>query len=156
VARVWQKDYLLAVRKGEPIKVVLKRDLLDVPFARGDFHRSTVGLGLHLAGPEAELRFAGEAGLHEFQVPSSKDGSNPDVLVEAEAGKLEEYVPPERIERRGGIGAQPARRVYLAEKQRIADPKHEASQPWEGDLLKPLTELTGLNLRAELMRLVLE
>jgi hypothetical protein len=157
VARVWDKDdFLLEVRKGEPLKVILKRDRLDIPFARDDFRKRTVGLGLHLAGPEAVLRFTGEAGLHQFQVPSSKDGSSPDVLVEAEAGNLEDYVPPERIERRGGIGDQPARRVYVAEKQRITDPGHEATLPWEGDILGPLTELTGLNLRAELMRLVLE
>ena len=36
------------------------------------------------------------------------------------------------------------------------DPKHETASAWEGDLLGPLTELTALNLRAELMRLVLE
>jgi ATP-dependent Clp protease ATP-binding subunit ClpC len=156
VTRLWEKDYLLEARRGEPLKVVLKRDLLDVPFARGDFRKATVGVGLHLVGPEAVLRFAGEAGLHQFQVPSNKDGSSPDVLIEAEAGTLEEYVPPERIERRGGIGDQPARRVYVAEKQRITDPEHKTTLPWEGDLLGPLTEFTGLNLRAELMRLVLE
>ena len=109
-----------------------------------------------LAGPEAVLRFAGEAGLHQFQVPSSKDGSNPDVLVEAESGPLEDYLPPEKVERRGGIGAQSPRRVYVLEKQRIVDPKHETALPWEGDLLGPLTKLTALNLRAELMRIVLE
>src|SRR5262245_29702279 len=156
VKRVWEKDYLLEARKGEHLMVILKRDPLDVPFARGDFRKATIGVGLHLAGPESVLRFAGEAGLHQFQVPSGKDGSSPDVLVEAEAGKLEEYVPPERIERRGGIGDQPARRVYVAEKQRITDPEHETTLPWERDLLGPLTEFTGLNLRAELMRLVLE
>jgi hypothetical protein len=156
VKRVWEKDYLLEVRKGEPLKVVLKRDALEMPFARGDFRKVTVGLGLHLAGPEAVLRFAGEAGLHQFQVPSNKDGSNPDVLVEAEAGTLEDYVPPERIERRGEIGGLPPRRVYVAEKQKIVDPGHELNLPWEGDLLRPLTELTGRNLAAELMRLVLE
>ena len=78
------------------------------------------------------------------------------MLVEAESGKLEDYLPPEKVERRGGIGAQPPRRVYSIEKQRIVDPKHETATAWEGDLLGPLTELTALNLRAELMRLVLE
>jgi hypothetical protein len=34
--------------------------------------------------------------------------------------------------------------------------RHAKAAEWEGDLLKPLTELTALNLRAELMRLVLE
>jgi ATP-dependent Clp protease ATP-binding subunit ClpC len=154
--RVWEKDYLLEVRKGEPLKVVLKREPLDVPFSRGDLRKATVGVSLHLAGPEAILRFAGEAGLHQFQVPSNKDGSSPDVLVEVEAGKLEDYVPPERVERRGGIGTMPPTRVYSSERQRIVDENHETTAPWEGDLLGPLTEFTGLNLRAELMRLVLE
>jgi hypothetical protein len=36
------------------------------------------------------------------------------------------------------------------------DPKHDTASVWEGDLLGPLTELTALNLRAELMQLVLE
>ena len=50
----------------------------------------------------------------------------------------------------------PPTRVYSSERQRIADANHETTAPWEGDLLGPLTELTALNLRAELMRLVLE
>jgi ATP-dependent Clp protease ATP-binding subunit ClpA len=154
--RVWQKDYLLEIRKGEPLKVILKREPLDVPFARDDLYPATVGLGLHLVGPEVVLRFATEAGLHEFAVPSNKDGSSPDVLVETEAGKLEEYVPPERVERRGGIESQPPRRTYWAEKRTAVDRRHGVTVPWEGDLTKPLTELTGLNLKSELMRLVLE
>lgn len=156
VVREWQKDYLVELRKREPLKIILRREPLDVPFGRDALKESAVGVGLNLAGPEAVLRFVAEAGLHQFQVPSNKDGSNPDVLVEAESGKLEDYLPPERIERRGGIGAQPPRRVYALEKQRIVDPRHETASPWEGDLLGPLTELTALNLRAELMRLVLE
>jgi ATP-dependent Clp protease ATP-binding subunit ClpC len=155
-AREWQKDYLVELRSLRPLKIVLKREPVEVPFGRDALRSATVGIGLHLTGPEAVLRFAGEAGLHQFQVPSNKDGSNPDVLVEAESGKLEEYLPPERIERRGGIGAQPPRRIYVWEKQRIVDPKHETATAWEGDLLRPLNELTALNLRAELMRLVLE
>jgi ATP-dependent Clp protease ATP-binding subunit ClpC len=156
VKRVWEKDYLVELRKGEPLKIILKRDQLKVPFGRDDFRPMTVGLGLQLTGTEATLRFAGEAGLHVFQVPSNKDGARPDVLVETESGKLEDYEPPERVERRGGIGAQPPRRVYSSEKERIIDPKHDTSSPWDGDLLGPLTELTILNQRAELMRLVLE
>jgi ATP-dependent Clp protease ATP-binding subunit ClpA len=154
--REWQKDYLLELRKREPLRIILKREPLDVPIARGAFQRATVGVALHLVGSEGVLRFAGEAGLHQFQVPSNMDGSSPDVLVETEAGDLENYLPPEKIERRGGIGAQPPRRIYSSEKQRIVDPKHETTMEWEGDLLKPLTELTSLNLGAELMRLVLE
>jgi hypothetical protein len=156
VVREWQKDYLIELRKREPLKIVLKRDLLEVPFGRDALLASTVGIGLHLAGPEAVLRFAGESGLHQFQVLSTTNGASPDVLVEAESGKLQDYLPPEKIERRGGIGAQPPRRVYSVEKQRIVDPKHETASAWAGDLLGPLTELTALNLRAELMRLVLE
>jgi hypothetical protein len=69
---------------------------------------------------------------------------------------LDEYIPPEGIERRGGIEPQPPRRVYIAEKRHWIDLRHGTSGPWEKDLVKPLTELTGLNLKAELMRLVLE
>jgi ATP-dependent Clp protease ATP-binding subunit ClpC len=156
VRRVWEKDYLVALQRGQPLKIVLKREPLDVPFGRDALDPAAVGIGLHLVGAEAVLRFAGEAGLHQFQVPSNVDGSSPDVLVEAESGKLKDYLPPERIERRGGIGAQPPRRVYVKEKERIVDPKHETATDWSGDLLGPLNELTALNLRAELMRVVLE
>src|SRR5262245_33386915 len=110
VKRVWDRDYLLELRKGQPLRIVLKRDLLDVPLRRGDFRPMTIGVGLQLTGPEAALRFAGEAGLHQFRVPSNKDGANPDVLVETQSGKLDDYEPPERVERRGGIGSQPTRR----------------------------------------------
>jgi ATP-dependent Clp protease ATP-binding subunit ClpC len=156
LVRGWQKDFLVELRKGEPLRIVLQRKPLDVPFGRDALRPSAVGVALHLAGPEAVLRFAGEAGLHQFQVLSNTDGASPDLLVEAEGGPLENYLPPEKVERRGGIGAQPPRRVYSVEKQRITDAKHETATAWEGDLLGPLTELTALNLRAELMRLVLE
>jgi hypothetical protein len=38
----------------------------------------------------------------------------------------------------------------------MIDLRHGEIVPWEGDLLRPLTELTALNLKEELMRLVLE
>jgi hypothetical protein len=155
-ARVWEKDYLIELRKGEPLQLILKREPLGMSFDRDDLSAAAVGIGLHVIGPEAVLRFAAEAGLHEFHVPQDREGPRPDVLVEAEAGALPDYVPPERIERRGGIGSQPTRRVYVSEKRLAIDARHGTSVPWEGDLVRPLTELTGLNLKAELMRLVLE
>jgi ATP-dependent Clp protease ATP-binding subunit ClpC len=154
--REWQKDYLIETRRGEPLKIILKRDALDMPLTRREFRPTTVGVALHFAAAEGVLRFQAEAGLHQFQVPSNKDGSNPDVLVETEAGKIEDYLPPERVERRGGIGSQPPRRVYSTERRRITDLKHNTSAAWEGDLVEPVTGFTDLNLREALMKLVLE
>jgi hypothetical protein len=156
IAREWQKDYLVEFPSLKPMRIVLKRDLLDVPFRRDDLQSTTIGVGLHLTGLEAIIRFQAEAGLHDFQVPSNKDGSDPDVLVETEAGSLDEYLPPEKIERRGGMGAHSPRRVYHAEKRQIVDVKHGASMPWEKGLLEPLNAFTALNMRAELMKIVLE
>jgi ATP-dependent Clp protease ATP-binding subunit ClpA len=154
--RQWQKDYLVELRHGEPLKIILKRDLIDVPMRRPAFRPVTIGVGLNMTGVEALLRFQSEAGTHRFEVSRNEDGDAPDVLVETEAGKVEDYIPPERIERRGGIGNQPPRRVYAADKHRIIDPKHDRSVEWEGDLIEPLTMYTGLNMRDDLMRLVLE
>jgi hypothetical protein len=154
--REWQKDYLVEQRRGEPFKIILKRDLIDVPMRRQAFRPVTIGVGLNITGVEALLRFQAEAGLHRFRVESSNEGGNPDVLVETEAGKIDDYLPPERIERRGSIGSQPPRRMYFADQQRISDAEHNQSIDWEGDLVQPLTTLTGLNMRDELMRLVLE
>lgn len=156
VVREWQKDYLVEFPSLRPMRIVLKRDLLDVPFHRDDLQPATIGIGLQLTGIEAIIRFQAEAGLHDFQVPSNKDGSDPDVFVETEAGKLDEYLPPEKIERRGGIGTHSPRRVYHFEKRQIVDVKHGSSMPWEKGLLEPLNAFTALNMRAELMKLVLE
>jgi len=153
--RIWQRDYLLELPRGEPLRIVLKRDLLELPFSRRDLHAVTIGIGLHFAGVEAVLRFSGEAGLHQFQVPSSPDGGVPDVLVEAEAGPLEGYLPPEKIERRGGIGGPP-RRIYIADRKRIIDTDLEASSPWDEDLLEPIKTFTAINIRNALMTMVLD
>jgi ATP-dependent Clp protease ATP-binding subunit ClpA len=152
----WQKDYLVAMNASRKLSIILKRDFIDVPFERDQLSPRTIGIGLYFKGVEAVLRFQAEGGLHEYHVPSKQEGSSPDVLVESEAAKLEDYVPPDNIERRGGIGSQPPRRVYLAEKQRILDAKHQTSAPWEDDLIGPLSAFTALNMRAELMKLVLE
>jgi ATP-dependent Clp protease ATP-binding subunit ClpC len=156
VARAWDKDFLIEVRKGQPIKVTLQRDVLPMPFGREELHDRAVGVGLEISGPETTPRFATEAGLHVFRLLTPPDGVSPDVLVEAESGPLDEYMPPEGIERRGGTGAQPPRRVYAQDKGRIVDPAHDSSVPWNGDLVGPTAAFTALNLRAELMKLMLD
>ena len=154
--RNWQKDYLVEVRRGEPLKIVLKRDKVELPLTRKKMHDAVVGLALEITGIEAVLRFQPDAGLHQFLVPSNKDGSNPDVLVETEAGKVDDYLPPERIERRGGIGSQPPRRIYSLDFRRITDPQHQSTASWEDDLVEPLTAMTAMNMDERLMRLVLD
>ncbi len=158
--RIWQRDYLLELPRGEPPKIVLKRARLEVPLARKDFHAATIGVGMHFEGVEGMLRFAGEAGLHQFQGPPSPDDrfpddGFPDVLVNAEAGPLEGYLPPEKIERRGGIGGSP-RRIYYEDRKMIIDYGLEASAPWHEDLLEPIKTFTAINMRNVLTTMLLE
>ena len=56
----------------------------------------------------------------------------------------------------GRLPTQPPRRVYLADKQRIVDMLHQSSMPWDKDLVEAVNAFTALNMRAELMKLVLE
>ncbi|HVK09713.1 MAG TPA: AAA family ATPase [Gemmataceae bacterium] len=156
VARAWDKDFLIEVRKGRPLRLTLQRDLLPVPFVPDDLNARAIGVGLEIAGDETTPRFATEAGLHVFRLLAPPEGVSPDVLVETESGPLDEYLPPEGIERRGGIGARPPRRIYAEDRGRIVDPVHDSSAPWDRGLVEPTAAFTALNLRAELMRLVLE
>lgn len=155
VDRYWYRDFLVEARKGSPLQIILLREPLPDRFKRDDISASTIGVALRITGTEAELRFGREAGLHVFTINSPEDSST-DVLVEVDSGLFSDYIPPEKVERRGGIGGLPPHRHYLQEKRRIVDFVHNTAATWEGDLVPPLAEITALNVRMALLRLVTE
>ncbi|MFO0798410.1 MAG: AAA family ATPase [Gemmataceae bacterium] len=110
----WDDDWLWE-KAGSAVRVVLRAEPRTERLPDG-----AVGVALGLTGPAADLRFAGEAGLHRVVGTPAEEG-NPDVLVAASGVKLAEYRPPVAMVRRGAVKADEPRRVYDRPKARVDD-----------------------------------
>ena len=95
-----------------------------------------VGLAFGITGTAAFPRFGPERGLHVFK--QSKNTAR--CLVHASEVKLLDYVPPEGVERRGGIPGQEQRRLYLCEQGIAEDPHVKGKRSWSRGRLDALLD----------------
>jgi ATP-dependent Clp protease ATP-binding subunit ClpA len=108
-----------------------------------------VGLAFGITGTAAFPRFGPERGLHVFK--QAKNTAR--CLVHASETALLDYVPPEGVERRGGIPGQEQRRLYLCEQGIAEDPHLKGKRYWSrGRLDALLDEVMEERLRQGLRR----
>ncbi|QDU23792.1 AAA family ATPase [Urbifossiella limnaea] len=138
-------------KAGSAVRVVMRAEPRTDELPDG-----AIGVALELTGPAADLRFAAEAGLHEFVGTPAEEG-NPDVLVRATGEKLMEYRPPVAMVRRGAVKADETRRVYDRGKGRVDDAvTGEAFEGLWGELAALLPPVLAANARHRLRVVVLE
>jgi hypothetical protein len=108
-----------------------------------------VGLALRISGPLAFPLLEPEHGLHLFREERERFAC----LVHTagqDFGPLFDFIPPERIDRRGAIGKQPLRRQIDWDREEIDDRLLEIKLRAPGkDLEEILTQLTQRRLVAE-------
>ncbi|HYH67940.1 MAG TPA: AAA family ATPase [Urbifossiella sp.] len=144
-------DGWLWEKAGSALRVVMRAEPRTDRLPAG-----AVGVALELTGPAADLRFAGEAGLHRFLGLPAEEG-NPDVLVKATGVKLMDYRPPVAMVRRGAVKADANRRLYELGRERVLD--CETGDMFErlgGDLAAVLPPVLAANARHRLRAVVLE
>jgi ATP-dependent Clp protease ATP-binding subunit ClpA len=87
------------------------------------------GIALCCEGPLVWPRWSGERGLHEL----THESNRPHIcLVHASAAAITEYQPPEKIDRKEGIGGQPVRRIYDRARKSAEDRPSGKRQRWSG------------------------
>jgi ATP-dependent Clp protease ATP-binding subunit ClpC len=104
-------DNKLYLKRDHPHKVILWRESVpaDVqPLQKDD----VIGFGLLISGPSAHLRFSAEAGWHQFDKPTTADADTTDAMVYTSSASLTDFVPDEKLTRKGGLGAEVYRRRY--------------------------------------------
>ncbi len=110
------------------------------------------GVVFGIAGTAAFPRFAPERGLHLFKQAKKTVRC----LVHPSEAAVLEYVPPEGIERRGGIAGQDPRRLYSSDEGIAQDPHLDGKRYWpRGQLDALLDEVMEERLRKNI-RSVLE
>ncbi len=158
--RYWHEDQCFTKSEFPP-KLVLWREAVppDVdPTAKAD----VIGFGLQFHGAGAHLRFSSEGGRHALDKADLPDADTPDLLVEVSSEKLAEYLPDEKLIRRGGYGGYPFRRAYDRVKGTVLD--HEWTKvfagPWLGNLSPSFQSLLATavetTVRGRLMQMILE
>ncbi len=143
-AWLWEKA-------GSAVRVVMRAEPWSDRLPAG-----AVGVALELTGPAADLRFAGEAGLHRFLgIPA--DEGNPDVLLRATGQRLTDYRPPVAMVRRGAVKADANRRLYELGRGRVIDAETgDLFEGLGGDLAAVLPPVLAANARHRLRAVVLE
>ena len=105
-----------------------------------------IGLGLTITGRLAYPLLEPERGLHVF----THEKRRARCLVDSSEAPLRDYVPPDRIDRRGAIANQPPRRVYDTVRFVIDDKLSEKRQRWTGGALgEVIGELVQQRLLSE-------
>ncbi|MBS0660996.1 MAG: AAA family ATPase [Verrucomicrobia bacterium] len=129
---------------------VLRREVAEPKRYLNALPDQVLGLMLRLEGPSACTLWEGEAGLHTEHLPSKKRRH---ALVETSRAPLD-YLPPEGIERRGGIGPGETLRHYHRSANHVTDPV-AGTLPWRDGLGAVLAECATLRLQ-ENLRAMLE
>ncbi len=114
--RDFNKPGVRQLRKTvEPPDGTMKETIVDALRAEAqqfDWHGTqtgAIGLALALHGRLAYPLFEPEGGLHVFRHANNQTHK---CLVDIGDGRLDRYLPPPSIDRRGAIGSQPLRRTY--------------------------------------------
>jgi hypothetical protein len=140
-AEVWTATGAVRVRLWDRERKALKAEEVLVRAWDG-----VLGVALGLTGEGVYPRYAPEAGLH--QLTSARVSGK--CLVDTIAKTPGEYQPPANIDRRGTIGAQERRRLYLPERGLVEDPLLRRRLTWKSDGLHAvLAEAIEVRLLAD-------
>jgi hypothetical protein len=150
---VWVQDRLYLTA---PAKMLLKRAAVAPAQVQAYAGERTVGLALSIGGVGAHLRFWGEAGFHEIRTAAPRNGADPNVAVRVSGDTLGAYRPPEDCVRRGWYGVEAPRRRYDLTKGEFFDAALELWRLVPGGLADAVAEALAANVRARLLKLVVE
>ena len=134
-------EAVLPPKSGRSAETRLVREPVEKP---GEFWQKPppklIGILMHLRGEMLQTRLAGEAGLHEIR----EKNSSHTCLVEWVETSLDNYKPPEGVERPGGIAARGAAdcRCFDSVKREVWDAQL-GKRPWlTGNIASALAELS--------------
>ncbi len=106
-----------AAKKREEISLLVRKPVEKIgPYLLRP-QDGVIGIAFEIGAPLAYPRLADEDGLHIF----TREKSSTRCLVHTSEARLSDYLPPDRIERRGAIGNQDRRRTYNYNQSFIED-----------------------------------
>jgi ATP-dependent Clp protease ATP-binding subunit ClpC len=96
------------------------------------------GIALCLDSPLAWPRWGAESGVHQVRHESNKRVA---CLVHVSEMRIADYQPPEKADRKEGIGDQDVRRVYDRPRKAIEDRLSDQRRRWSGSPTECIAEL---------------